>query len=110
MNEEAEARDAALSRAALKALETPAPEDLKEALRRLARRRAEETGPGEALRALFACLWRPAACAAFAAAGLALVPRRAEPPPPPPAAAPADPVERLAAELWTDDDGRDDES
>lgn len=97
------------------------PADLKLALKREARARASRRRPSflELLRAsLGAAPWTYGAGAAFAAAALVLAVRLAVGPRPDPAASAAlnapppsreaaAQLERLSADLWTDDDGSD---
>lgn len=106
--------DEKLAKEAMKSLFTPAPEDLKESLRRLARAKSAPSAPSlwDGLREAFSGgQWAYGAGAAFAAAAVAVVlvktvpereaPKTAEPPP---AAAVAP---QALAELWSDDDGGD---
>lgn len=111
-------RLARAARAALRSSAAAMPADLKAALKREARRRASPAaGPRwlEAFRALAASPWPYGAGAAFAAAGLMLALRSSGGPrmgagaaPRPPAAADLSSARaKLAADLWSDDDGRD---
>ncbi|OGR68796.1 MAG: hypothetical protein A2X40_08970 [Elusimicrobia bacterium GWC2_65_9] len=105
-------------RASLAASVRPMPADLKAALKReAAARMARPSWRGLLRESLAAHRWSYGAGAAFAAAALVLVVRSAVAPPPPPApvarveprapeaAAPS--VASSLADLWTDDDGGD---
>lgn len=125
MNDEDD-RDARLSRAALRAVAVSAPAELKAALKRLARGRRSRLDWLQRLRiALPAGAWRWGGGAAFAAAALALALWR-EPPgdagsgaqvsqpasQTPVAAAEraeAEALARLSRELWSEEEGGDDD-
>lgn len=105
--------DEKLAKEAMKSLFTPAPEDLKTELKRMARAKSAPPAPSlwDGLRAMFdGGQWAYGAGAAFAAAAVAVVlletvPSRTKPAeikPPETAVAP----QALAA-LWSDDDGGD---
>lgn len=105
--------DARLAKAAMKSLIVPAPESLKAGLKRLARRPEPEASLWDGLRqALSGGAWAYGAGAAFAAAAVGVIVLRAIPvretavksAPRVEAAAP-----QALAELWSDDDGGDDD-
>lgn len=114
MNEDDEAR---LSKAAMKSLHVPAPESLKADLKRLARNRKPAPTIWDGLReAMSGGAWAYGAGAAFAAAAVGVfllraVPERAGVPAV--AERPVRTIEGAApqalADLWSDDDGGDDD-
>lgn len=112
MKEEDEAR---LAKAAMKSLLVPAPQSLKDDLKRMARSRKPAKTIWDGLReALSGGAWAYGAGAAFAAAAIGVFILRAVPPreaPPSVAERPAPRVEAVAPQslqdLWSDDDGED---
>ncbi|MCM2305261.1 MAG: hypothetical protein NDJ72_11195 [Elusimicrobia bacterium] len=114
MNEDDDAR---LSKAAMKSLIVPAPQGLKDDLKRMARGRRPAPSLWDGLReALSGGAWAYGAGAAFAAAGIGVLLLRAVPEreaSPGVAERPVRTIERAApqalADLWSDDDGGDDD-
>lgn len=112
MNEDDDAR---LAKAAMKSLHASAPRSLKDELKRLARNRKPEPSIWDGLReALSGGAWAYGAGAAFAAAGIGVLILRSLPGPEAPAGVAERPSPRLEAappqhlaELWSDDDGED---
>lgn len=114
MNEDDDAR---MAKAAMKSLHVPAPESLRAELKRLARKRKPAPTIWDGLReAMSGGAWAYGAGAAFAAAGVGAIILRAVPERP---AAPgvaerpalmieAAPPQALA-DMWSDDDGGDDD-
>ncbi len=102
--------DEKLAKEAMKSLFTPAPEDLKASLRRMARAKAGPS-PWEALREALSAGWAYGAGAAFAAAAVAVVLVKTIPEREAPTTAATSPAPAVApqalAELWADDDGGD---
>lgn len=102
-----------LAKEAMKSLFTPAPDDLKAELKRLARAKSAPPAPSlwEKLRELFAGgQWAYGAGAAFAAAAVAVVLFEAVPTRTKPGAVEtpeAVVAPQALAELWSDDDGGD---
>ena len=114
MNEDENAR---LARAAMKSLLVPAPQSLKDELRRMARDRRPAPSMWDGLReALSGGAWAYGAGAAFAAAAVGVLIVRAVPEREAAPALTQRPVQRVEsvapqalAELWSDDDGGDDD-
>jgi hypothetical protein len=112
MKEEDEAR---LAKAAMKSLLVAAPQSLKDDLKRLARNRKPAPSIWDALReALSGGAWAYGAGAAFAAAAIGVFILRAVPQREPASAIAQKPAPRLEAvapqalaDLWSDDDGED---
>ena len=112
MKEEDEAR---LAKAAMKSLLVPAPQSLKDDLKRMARNRKPQPSVWDALReALSGGAWAYGAGAAFSAAAIGVFILRAVPQretAPSVAERPAQRLEAVApqalADLWSDDDGGD---
>lgn len=112
MNEDDDAR---LAKAAMKSLLVPAPQSLKDDLKRMARNRKPAPSIWDGLReALSGGAWAYGAGAAFAAASIGVLILRAVPEPEAPAVGAARPAQRLEtaapqalAELWVDDEGED---
>lgn len=97
-------------RSALAASAVKMPGDLKAALKREARARSAQAGPRWVERwreALAAAPWSWGLGAAFAAAALVLAARPAVAPRPAPSRDVAVKMERISADLWSDDDGSD---
>ncbi|MBI2385753.1 MAG: hypothetical protein HYV14_07035 [Elusimicrobia bacterium] len=114
MNEDDDAR---LAKAAMKSLLVPAPQSLKDELKRMARSRKPAPSIWDGLReALSGGAWAYGAGAAFAAAGVGMLILRAVPGREAPPAVAERPVQRIEsaapqalADLWSDDDGGDDD-
>jgi hypothetical protein len=112
MNEDDDAR---LAKAAMKSLSVSAPRSLKDDLKRLARSRKPEPSIWDGLReALSGGAWAYGAGAAFAAAGIGVLILRAVPERGAPAGVAERPAPRAEAappqalaDLWSDDDGED---
>ncbi|MDD5305257.1 MAG: hypothetical protein PHS14_19335 [Elusimicrobia bacterium] len=112
MNEDDEAR---LAKAAMKSLIAPAPESLKADLKRMARGRKRAPSIWDGLReALSGGAWAYGAGAAFAAAAIGVFILRAVPGREAPADIAEHPAPRVEAaapqalaDLWSDDDGED---
>lgn len=110
-----EDHDARIAKAAMRSLRVPAPQSLKDDLKRMARGRQPAPSPWDGLReALSGGAWAYGAGAAFAAAGVGVLILRAVPPPEPTrpravAEAAPSPSAQVLADLWSDDDGGDDD-
>lgn len=114
MNEDEDAR---LAKAAMKSLHVPAPESLRAELKRLARKRKPAPSIWDGLReAMSGGAWAYGAGAAFAAAGVGVIILRAVPERPAGPGVAERPTLRIEAappqalaDLWSDDDGGDDD-
>ncbi|MBI4060925.1 MAG: hypothetical protein HY403_05785 [Elusimicrobia bacterium] len=110
-----ESHDARLAKAAMRSLRVSAPESLRADLRRLARaRRSAPSFWDDARGFLLGGAWEYGAGAAFAAAGIGIFMLRAVPEPAASLDAARRPAHAAAApqalqDLWSDDDGGDDE-